>query len=609
MAVELPETTINIIRKNLVEIGDQLDSALIDEQLKLETIEDKKEKIWKENIIDKTKTTLANDEKKRLLEISKIFVKTWIESIKKFKEQQKKKNLLTGAISAMKKKVTAPFRFISDFLKKKKKKQEDKPKKKMSWMTKLLLIIAGLGAAWFLFKNLIKNLPSHILEPLKGVGNAILDLLKISWDIVCKATMDALSGVWNWIKESLHLDAIGNFFVSCWDAVSGWFSSIWDKITKAWTTLKDAVFGLPGKIWDWISSAAKSIFGGIIDAISAAWNFIKDVVVKFWDWICGQLKNIWEGYKKAWKKVAEFFSGIWGWIKDTFSFSNIWKYISGWFNKKVNEWKELFSALFEGRWGDFALGLAKQALNVLTGGMASVAADAWGKLTEWWNSDQNKTKEQVKTKVTTDVKRVIEKQEEIKLKDNILETVKDICDRINAFFSGNKNGFIELSNRLVNSIIDGFTNMEQQLNKVKLNNTYNISITNRYSDKYDQSDHSTNTLSIDYSDRSTHHVQAITIDLPDLKNTVDNLAKQVKEEVNALKTQNQYFVSLLNNLSAFGTDINTKCNILLENTKDLDKDNSGSLTVAIGNSVRRSMNPIDTTDMRQAQYIMSRAFT
>ena len=54
MALQLPETTLIKIRKNLKLVGEDLDESIVNQNLNLETKEDNRQKVWDENIINKT---------------------------------------------------------------------------------------------------------------------------------------------------------------------------------------------------------------------------------------------------------------------------------------------------------------------------------------------------------------------------------------------------------------------------------------------------------------------------------------------------------------------------------------------------------------------------
>ena len=601
MAVELPETTIIEIRKNLIEVGQQIDTALVNENMKIENKEDQREKIWKENIIDKTKTTLSSDEKKRFIEISKIFVKQWVEQVKKLKQEQQKKGLLSGAISTLKKKATAPFRFISDYLKNKKKKMEKtaQPKKKMSWITKLLLIIGGLGVAWFLFKSFLKSVPDKVRKSLENLGGEVLRLGEAALDGLWDMIKSGLDGLWSWIKSVLHLDDIGKFISNAWNKLTGWFDGIWQKIVGVWEGVKKAVVEFPGKMWDWICSVAKSFFETIVNAVTTTWNWIKDKVLGVWNWISGQLKKAWEGLKKAWTGVVNFFSGIWKWVTDTFSWKKIWGAIKDYVSSFVGNIKESINLLLEGKIIEFV----KRPLEKITGVFSNVI----DKVRNSWlgrrlglsdkQEDTKVTEKQVKTKVKSDVVNLIEKEKDIVLKDNILETVKDICDRINTFFSTKENGFIDLSNKLINKCMSGFTDMKNQIGNIKLKNVYEVDYEQNYHDTYDQSDHSVKTINNDYSKHSTddYSITYNTLDIPALNNAVKTIENQNRAEIKLLASQNDYLAKMITNIDGLGDKLTW-----LDPNKFKTQQNNALIPI-IGTTSHPGMNVFDTSHLKLAQ--------
>ena len=598
MAVELPETTIIEIRKNLIEVGEQLDQAIVDENLSIKNKEDEREKVWKENIIEKTKTTLSNDEKKRLFEVSRIFVKEWVDQIKKLKEQQKKKDFLSGTASTLKKKVTAPFQFVSDLFKNKKKKEEPKKEGGMSWLTKLLLIIGGLAAAWFLFKDHIKDIPEKILAPLRGLKDSAIDLIKGAWDDVCATVKEKLTGAWEWVKTTLHLDELGKFFTDSWNKVEGWFDTIWNKIETTWTECKNEVINFPGKMWTWIQDTAKELFDPVIKAITDAWNIVKDKVLGYWEEIKNKISEWWEGLKKAWKNVCDFFDGIWKWITDTFSFDKLWKCIKEFASGRIDDIKEDLTLLFTGHIKELAEKYVNRFISIFTK-IIDKAKTILGYVgVDFGDNTEETSKEQVTTKIATDVQRVIEKQDEIELKDNILDTIKSICDRINVFFSGNKNGFIELSNRLVNQVSSGFTDLQKQLEKVELKNIYNLEQENNYHDSYDQSDKSVKTINNDYSKHSNddYGITYNSIDIPALNNAISALEKQNEEEIKLLTSQNDYLSKMINNIDGLGDKLTW-----LDKKEYKPQQNNAIIPILAGLPNRPGMKLFDTSDLRMAQ--------
>lgn len=550
MALELPETTLTKIREGLTLVGKDLDQSIIDQNLNLDVKEDNRKEVWNQNVISSVKTDLTSDEKTRFINISKLFVNEWMEQIKLLQEEQEKKAKLTGDLPLTKPDRKIPYEFLSDLMSKRqaKKPEPPKPKKKASWLKKILMIIGSIALGWAFYKTVLAGIPGKVWESIKDLGSEIADLavgvLSIAWE----GLKTGLSELWDWIKDALNLDAIGEFFSKSWETVSGWLTGLWNGIVATWETVKNFIVGLPGAIWDWICDAANAIFQPIIDAISAAWHWLCDGVIAIWDWICEQINSFWEGLKSAWTSIVNFFSGIWDWITDTFSFSKIWGAISDFFSSYINGLKEDISLLLEGKIFEFIQNRFKFITD-----MFSKAANF---LSGWWSGDNKESveKKKEKTEIKKDVKKVIEKQEDIVLKDNVLETVKSICDRINVFFSGNSNGFIDLSNKLIGECQKGFQNLFEQFNKIKLNNTYNIEQDLTFRDTYDQSDKSVKTINNDYSKVTSddYSITYNTIDIPGLNKAISVIEQQSATEIRLLESQNDYLVKMINNIDGLG---------------------------------------------------------
>lgn len=573
-------------------VGQDLDQSIVEQNLSLDTKEDNREKVWNENIIDTTKTDLKSDEKTRFINISRIFVREWLDQIKKFQEDQEKKAKLTGAMPITQPNKRIPYEFLSDLLEKRRQKKVEppKPKKKSSWLKKILTIVAGIALGWGLFKGVIQKIPDKIWDSVKDLGKEIGDLalgvLGFAWDWL----KSGLSSLWEWIKDVLNLDAIGDFFTGAWDTVSGWLTSLWDDLKSTWQSVKDFIVNLPGTIWEWICDAASAIFDPIIDAIKAAWDWISDVVVGVWDWISDQISSFWEGLKSAWTSIVDFFSGIWDWITDTFSFSKIWGAISDFFSSYIKGLKEDIGLLLEGKIFEFIQNKFKFITDMIQ--------KASNLISGWFSSDDEEVeKKQEKTEIKKDVKNVIEKQEDIVLKDNVLETVKNICDRINVFFSGNENGFIDLSNKLIAQCQTGFQSLVDQFKNIKLQNTYEIEQDLTYRDTYDQSDKSVKTINNDYRKIKTddYSITYNAIDIPGLNKALSTIEQQSVTEIRLLESQNDYLVKMINNIDGLGNKLEW---LDMKNAKDKQANNIIPIIGGLGQPRNTSY---QTFDLKAAQ--------
>lgn len=598
MALKLPETTLKQIRDGLKAVGDELDASIVNQNLQLETKEEKREQVLKENVIDKARTDLKQDEKTRFLSISKIFVKEWIDQVKKFQKEQEKRKKLVGEIPNVRKKSKVPYEFLTNLLSKRKKKLPnlEKPKKGTEWVKKIMKYVGLLALGWVMFKSVIKKIPDSVWKEIKGIGSSmvdgVLDALGSLWDEFLKD----MKLLWEWIKEQLHLKAIGNFFRSIFNTFSGWMDSIWLKIKGAWNSVVDFIVSAPGKIWDWICSLADMIFSPIIRGIKAAWDWMIDKVLDFWNWITDSFTQFWKGVKTIWKTIKDFFVGLW----DSISFESIWNAIKNFVSGYIADLKEDLKLLFTGHIKE----LAEKYITRYTGLLSSLIDKI--KSIFGWDSDENEEKvekTQVKTEVKTDVKKVIEKQEEIVLKDDILESVKDICDRINVFFSGNKDGFIDLSNRLIEQCDKGFKSLFDQFQKIKLENIYNVEQDVTYRDNYDQSDHSTKIINNDYS-KSSNDDYSITynsIDIPAVNDALGTIQRQSDSEIKLLESQNDYLLKMIVNIDGLGEKLSWL------DPKKLKNQEKNTIIPIVGINKKPLVTSYQTYDLKRAQINFAKA--
>ena len=190
-----------------------------------------------------------------------------------------------------------------------------------------------------------------------------------------------------------------------------------------------------------------------------------------------------------------------------------------------------------------------------------------------------------------------EKQDEIVLKDNILETIKEICDRINLFFSTNDNGFIDLSKKLIEQCTSGFKSLQEQIKDIKLQNIYQVEENIKYNDNYDQADRSVKTINNDHR-KNINEDYSITynnIDLPALNNALNILQKQSDAEVKLLESQNDYLIKMISNIDGLGSKLNW-----LDPNKFKQQQNNAIIPI-LGDMPRPGVKTYDTSDLKRAQ--------
>ena len=220
----------------------------------------------------------------------------------------------------------------------------------------------------------------------------------------------------------------------------------------------------------------------------------------------------------------------------------------------------------------------------------------------WLGGNKTEQKEQVKTKVQSSVEKIIEKQDDIVLKDNILETIKSICDRINIFFSGNKNGFIDLSKRLIDECTSGFKSLHDQLKNIKLENIYQVDQDIEYNDSYDQADRSVKTINND-NHKTYNNDYSITynnVDIPALKDAMSTLQKQSEAEIKLLESQNDYLAKMISNIDSLGNKLTW-----LDPSKFKQQQNNMIIPI-IGADSGPNVKVYDSSHLKQAQLAYAR---
>lgn len=609
-AVELTEENLNLVRDNLNEIAKTLDVSIDTQNKDIENKDKQMDKILKENVIDKTKTILKPDERKRFLEISKIFINEWILQIKKLQEAQAQKGLLSGDIPMGEKKKKKPFEFLSFFKKGDKDTKKEKPKSSTPWWKKLLLFVGGIGLIYAFFKNSIQQIPDKVWNGMKSlaksIGNTFSNLMSESWEWI-KIQFDDL---WGWIKKTLGLDELWGYITGVWDKLAGWLDETWNTIKSGWKSFSDMIMNLPGTVWKWICDSLSNLLEPVIQGLKEAWDWICGIVSGAWNWLCEQFGKLWEGIKSAFNGIVKFFSGIWDWVCENFSFKKIWDNVSGFIMKKINNIIEGFKLLITGDWKK----LGKLIIDDTVETLKFLAGPLWDAVAGWFSSDDDKKeKEKVKSKVEktrnkkeikNDVRTVLSQKEEITLKDNLLETVKDICDRINIFFSDKKGGFIDLSTELIKATNENFSGLMNQLKGLKLQNVYNMENDIEYNDDYDQSDRSTKTINNDYSKTVTDEFKITynNLDLKSINRAIDILNNQTDQEINYLKSQNNYLGQMINTISGLSKDLQT-----FDSAKFENKEPNGIVPIYAQDN-RPPKDIVVTTILKEAQNLFGSIF-
>ena len=642
--VELTEESLKLIQDSLNNIADTVNEDIEQFEKDPENQQEQKDELKEENIVDKEKSSLSSQEKKRFNQIGQIFVDTWMKSIQKLQAAQEKRVALNAS---KKEKEPSWFKKLLDKFKPRKK-EKPTEKTESSWLKKLLGIISLLGLVYVVFQDKIKGMLPMIGEGIKKLGGLLLNLcgqvISVVWDLV----KELFSSVYGWLVTALVavIGPLGDSIMSVWNAFSGWMSTAWNWIKNAFGGFINTILELPKKLLNWISEGIMSLLQPIIDAIKVAWDWLVDIFKGLFDWITGIFTNIWDTicgifdwYIGLYKAIWNFLTGLW---------DNIVTFFSGLWDGVIDFIKSFFSVdllksvgeSVGGLWNKFCNWIKEQARKTWVGRRLLGEEDEEDK--ERGKVDEKKPEKSISSKVETQVNKVVE-QKEIKMKDNILETVKELCERLNVFFSAKSGGFIDLSKAAIDSFVSGFKDIQKSIKQVSLNNNYSVEAEVNYNDRYswDQRDQSkraitydnrirsvkniynayqtlyekkfnisTNTTSYNKTDNAYQtlyekkfNISYNTIDLPSLNRAISIIETKTDQEVEILRSQNDYLQKMIKNMDGMSDKLEWL------NSENLEKQPKNTMLpiVTRNDSQQARSGSYEASVVKGVQGIMARA--
>lgn len=625
--VELSEDSIKQIKDNLDSVADTINEAIDDVQNNPDNKQEEKEQKQEDNIVNKEKSNLSSQEKKRFAQIGQIFIEQWMKSIEKLQAAQDKKMAL---VTSRKEKEPSWLKKLID------KKKSDAPKKsekkEKSWIGRLLQVIGVLGLVYVLFKDKIDKWLPEVWAWIKDTGlkwlaigllvtKGIIPLVKFglqklsSWLISLGAKL--LTVVKGHLKTAMGflskgLAFVGNKLIQIARAASMKLTNKLGKgsivaITAGVLTLAAAF--LP-RIWDWLK-----------ETVSGMWEWIKSVI---------PYDRIIEYVQAAWDVFLEVIGGVFVGLKDAFQFL---------INAILDLPKEIVNWISGGIMGaiQWVMNGIKSLLPSWLGGgdnEEEESTEGGDKKKETHTKPEKKEpkKLEVGTKKVVDVK-------EIQMKDSVLETIKEVSERLNTFFSDKSGGFVDLAEAVLDQFNAGFQAVMRQLTKINIANTYEVEAEVDYDDEYkwDNSNRSvrsisqthktykrqhtfietgivtkhvnsknydyrtTSNLNQSWYDQSDYQITYNTIDIPALDNAIKRLEETSREEVKLLKSQNDYLTKMIDNMDGLGNKLE-----YLKNTKPKEQPKNTFLPM-LANQQQQGERRYNATVVKSVQSSMARA--
>lgn len=557
--VELSEDSIKQIKDNLDSVADTINEAIDDVQNNPDNKQEEKEQKQEENIVDKEKSSVSSQEKKRFAQIGQIFIDQWVKSIEKLQTSQAKQL----ALSTSKKEVEPSW--LSKLLNRKNAAavQKKPDKKGTSWLKKLLQVIGVLGLVYVLFKDKIDKVMPEIIDWLKTTGLKLIATALVVVKGVIPLVRIGLTTLSNWLiglgKDVMIL--LGKQLKGLLPLIGKGLSWLNSRLVALASKANSKLLGGLGK--GLLGVVAGALIGLVASYLPQIWEWLKSSVSSMWDWIKEALPfdQLGEYLSSAWETFSGFIGGIFDGMAGIFN--GIIDAVLG-IPKKVMEW---------------VFGGIGKAIGAIGKAIKSILPSWLGGGDDKPSKDDKKPKKKEPDEVQAKVDKKVEKKE-IKLKDDMLETIKEICDRLNLFFSSKSGGFVDLSKAAIKEFTSGFAQVKEQMKKIQLNNVYEVSADVAYKDKYnwDQSDRSQRSISNynkivhetnrhnnykNYIDRkfqinnwntnlNKYDVNYHTIDIPALERTIRTLENKTNEEIEVLRSQNDWFSAIIRNMDGLG---------------------------------------------------------
>ena len=189
--------------------------------------------------------------------------------------------------------------------------------------------------------GILKSLgPLAILLSLKPV----VDFLKImaGYTVLVFLGINKLLDKWTAFKVEL-VKTIGEKIAMLWTTLKELLPQIWGKVVEWIGIAIDWLKELPGKIWTFIKEGFSWLINGIVELATKIGEFFLGIGETIWkwirigfDWIVEKLTLLWDGIKEVASSIWEFFKsaieGVWTSVK------KVWdgiKSVAGWIWDKM----------------------------------------------------------------------------------------------------------------------------------------------------------------------------------------------------------------------------------------------------------------------------------
>lgn len=557
--VSLSEESIEQIRENLNSVADTINENIDNDIQDTEKEQENKEQKVKENVVDNEKGSLSNTEKKRFTSIARIFVQEWLKAIEDIDKVRKKREQLVIRKKDSKEKVPEKNKINSD-------KKDKTEKEGMSWWKRIFLILSSLGLIYYLFRDKIKEwLPGFSKVVSKGIekiSEFIKSIIDTVWPVIEPYVIKFWEWIkkqskklWEWLKEELRLDKVMVWAEKMtkkaeklWDEVLKW----WDEINYYWELAKqkfDEITEFISSVIKWtkrILFIAKIIIGilnpviGIIQLGTAAFTWLKDWLPSW--------EDIKENASEWWDNTIEFFDNI---IDNTADFFGN---LGSWINNKWDEFIDYGKSIIE-NFNPFKSSFWKATWEKTSNWFSNLFSNTEKELKEERKKElEKKSSGNIKKKSTSEL---LKKQEEIILKDNILETIKDICSRLNVFFSDKEGSFIDISSQILRDFRESLTHISNFIEKLQVTQEIKIDDRDTYKDNYDYSDRSSRSIINDnrITNNRDYSVEYNTVDIPAINRALNIIQDGQREEIALLTSQNDYLNKMILGMDGLGSKL------------------------------------------------------
>lgn len=354
--------------------------------------------------------------------------------------------------------------------------------------------------------------------------------------------------VFGWWEGEEGKEGVKQKLLRIWegDDGKGGIKAVLEKL-PGWTETIDRVKVLVDKILRWLDA----ILIGIRVAINMIFPIVRllDLTTTVARWFTGDFPRWWkETVIPAWDKITDFFANIKDWVWDAMHDVKEWalkkwdSFVGGvkdtWENIK-NTTKTGWNAAVQS--GMNALGLGDKAKHL------QVAISREKTETELIEQRTEKKQEAFRKQIAGIDDIVLDE-------NNILKTIEQIANRMNLFFSDKEGSFIDLSNTIISDFNKNFEKLVSHIDKITLQQTFNIHDDDVYKDTYDYSDKSQRTINNDNRtiNEQDYSINYNLVNVPAVKRALDTIDRQQQEEIRILSSQNDYLNRMVANMDGLG---------------------------------------------------------